>query len=58
LIYGDSHTYKTFKPFPNTAPNISALEVYGDKDMRAVAVTIDTAQADMFSYAAIDAPAP
>jgi hypothetical protein len=58
LVFGDSHTYKTFKPFPNTAPNISALEVYGDKDMRAVAVTVDTSLTDMFSYQAIDIPTP
>ncbi len=38
LVFGDSHRHRVFKPFPKKAPNITALEVFGAKDMHAVEV--------------------
>lgn len=40
LIFGDSHTYRVFEPFPD-APNLTALEVFGAEDMHAVDVSYD-----------------
>lgn len=40
LTYGDSHKFRMFRPFPKTAPNIMALETFGDKHMHAVRVHV------------------
>ena len=40
LVFGDSHRHRVFRPFPKKAPNVTALEVYGAKDMHAVEVTL------------------
>ena len=40
LVYGDSHKYRMTHPFPNKAPNIMALETFGDKLMHAVQVHV------------------
>ncbi|MEO1494228.1 MAG: metallophosphoesterase [Pseudomonadota bacterium] len=52
LIYGDSHKHVVFRPFPETAPNVTALEVFGAKNMHAVEVTVDT-KAGTFGIAPI-----
>lgn len=40
LIYGDSHKFRMFRPFPKGAPNIMALETFGDRHMHAVHVHV------------------
>ena len=39
LVFGDSHRHRVFKPFPKKAANVTALEVFGAKEMHAVEVT-------------------
>jgi hypothetical protein len=56
LVYGDSHVHRVLRPFPNTAANILAVEVYGDKDMHAVEVTVDTSTSGTFSFTTIRNP--
>ena len=48
LVFGDSHEYRCFKPFQVKAPNVMALEVFGNRDMNAVEVAVDTAKKDVF----------
>ncbi len=57
LVYGDSHTYSSGRPFPTKAPNVISLEVPGEKQMHAVAVTIDTETTGVFSTSIIMNPA-
>ncbi len=38
IVFGDSHRHRVFRPFPKKAPNVTALEVFGAKDMHAVEV--------------------
>ncbi|NJM83899.1 MAG: hypothetical protein HC844_16910 [Tabrizicola sp.] len=57
LIYGDSHVYRSMRPFPDDAPNVLALEVPGEERMHAVEVTVDTATSGVFSTALIRNPA-
>lgn len=57
LIFGDSHTFRIFRPFPTTAPNITALEVYGAKNMHAVEVSVDTDDPVTFGFRPIFNPA-
>ncbi len=40
LTYGDSHKFRMFRPFPEGAPNIMALETFGDSHMHAVRVHV------------------
>jgi hypothetical protein len=57
LVYGDSHTYSSGRPFPTKAPNVISLQVPGEKQMDAVEVTIDTATTGVFSTSLIKNPA-
>ncbi len=57
LVYGDSHKHVIFRPFPETAPNITALEVFGARDMHAVEVTVDPESSGVFSVAPLYNPA-
>ncbi|GIX13177.1 MAG: hypothetical protein KatS3mg118_1136 [Paracoccaceae bacterium] len=57
LVFGDSHIHRIFRPFPQTAPNVTALEVHGDRDMHATLVTVDPARPHPFSFAVIANPA-
>ena len=41
LLFGDSHAFRIFHPFPRSAGNLMAAEVYGGEHMHAVAVTVD-----------------
>jgi len=55
LVFGDSHVFRVFGPFPKTAPNVTALEVFGAADMHAVEV--DAASKGVFSFAPVINPA-
>lgn len=57
LIFGDSHVFRVFQPFPETAPGIMALETFGAENMHAVRVQV-TPEADYpFAIAPIFNPA-
>jgi Calcineurin-like phosphoesterase len=56
LVYGDSHTYSSGRPFPTKAPNVISLQVPGEKQMHAVSVTIDTETTGVFSTSIIMNP--
>ena len=58
LVYGDSHIFRAWRPFPNTAANITALEVFGDKDMHAVEVLVTPSKAEVFGFRPVYNPAP
>lgn len=45
LIFGDSHMFRLFQPFPRTAPGVIALETFGAENMHAVRVQV-TPEAD------------
>lgn len=49
LIYGDSHKFRMFRPFPKKGPNIMALETFGAKNMHAVRVLVTPD--DLFPFA-------
>ncbi|MEL7256682.1 MAG: metallophosphoesterase [Pseudomonadota bacterium] len=57
LIFGDSHKHVIFRPFPNDAPNVLAMEVYGARDMHAVEIVISPGAAEPFSFATVWNPA-
>lgn len=57
LVYGDSHVFRVWRPFPKTAPNVTGLEVFGAADMHAVEVTADTATPGVFAFAPLMNPA-
>lgn len=57
LIYGDSHVHRVIRPFPQSAPNITALEVYGSKDMHAVEVTVEPDDPAVFGFRSVLNPA-
>jgi len=40
LVFGDSHRHRIFRPFPDDAPNLLAVEVFGAKEMHAVEVAV------------------
>lgn len=58
IIYGDSHIYRVFRPFTKTAPNIMALEVFGETDMNAVEVTVEPNDPAVFSFKPVINPSP
>ena len=58
IVFGDSHIFRVFRPFPRSAPNVMALEVFGDKDMHAVEVGVDPADPAVFSFKPILNPRP
>lgn len=41
LVYGDSHVFRMFRPFPTRAPGIMALETFGAQTMHAVEIMVD-----------------
>jgi hypothetical protein len=57
LIFGDSHIHRVFRPFEKSAPNVVALEVYGDKDMHAVEVMVDSDSPAVFGFRTLANPA-
>lgn len=56
LVFGDSHEYRVFLPFPKRAKNILALEVYGAEDMHAVEIAVDTDSDAPFSFRSVMNP--
>lgn len=57
IVYGDSHHYQVSRPFPTTAPNITALEVFGEADMHAVEVSVDPEDPAVFAMRPVYNPA-
>lgn len=57
LLFGDSHVYRVFHPFPSSAGNLTAVEVYGAERMHAVAITIRLRPAPSFSFSPLLNPA-
>jgi uncharacterized protein YkuJ len=58
IVHGDSHIYRVYRPFSKTAPNITALEVFGETDMNAVEVTVEPNDPAVFSFKPIINPSP
>ncbi len=50
LVFGDSHRHVIFRPFPNDAPNVLAMEVYGARDMHAVEIVIAPGVTEPFTF--------
>lgn len=42
LVFGDSHRFRVFRPFPERAGNVMAVEVFGAEHMHAVEVLVET----------------
>ncbi|MEV8465620.1 hypothetical protein AB0T83_02345 [Fluviibacterium sp. DFM31] len=57
LVFGDSHTFRMFRPFPKTSPHVMALETFGSKDMHAVEVTVTPEDAFPFAIQPLLNPA-
>ena len=57
LLFGDSHEFRVFHPFPRTAGNLAAVEVYGAEHMHAVEIAVDTATAPVFTFRPVPNPA-
>ncbi len=57
LLFGDSHAFRVFRPFPRAAGNLTAVEVYGAEHMHAVEITVDPAAGPAFTFAPVPNPA-
>ncbi|MCY4612457.1 MAG: hypothetical protein OXB94_02395 [Nitrospira sp.] len=57
LLFGDSHVFRVFHPFPHSAGNLTAMEVYGAELMHAVAITLRLDPAPMFTFSPLPNPA-
>ncbi len=57
LLFGDSHVFRVFQPFPRLAGNLTAVEVYGAEHMHAVEVTVDSDKAAVFTVKPVQNPA-
>ncbi len=57
LLFGDSHVFRVFRPFPRSAGNLTAMEVYGAELMHAVAITVDPATTPVFTFDPVQNPA-
>jgi len=53
VIHGDSHFWLQDKPFAG-APNLTRIMVPGDRETRAVRISVDPAAAEPFGFALID----
>lgn len=53
LLFGDSHEFRVFHPFPHSAGNLTAVEVYGAELMHAVAVTLRLDPTPMFTLSPV-----
>jgi hypothetical protein len=58
IVYGDSHKFQVSRPFPTTAGNIMAVEVFGETDMNAVEVTVNPDDPAVFSFTPVINPMP
>lgn len=57
LLFGDSHVFRIFRPFPRSAGNLIAVEVYGGEHMHAVEVTVDPDTEAVFTVNSVRNPA-
>ena len=57
LIFGDSHEFRIFHPFPRSADNLTAVEVYGGEHMHAVEITVAPDAAAAFTFRPVQNPA-
>lgn len=57
LLFGDSHAFRIFHPFPRRTGNVTAVEVYGAEHMHAVAITVRLDPSLMFTFAPLLNPA-
>jgi hypothetical protein len=57
LLYGDSHVFRMFRPFPQKAPTVMALETFGSKNMHAVQVHVSSDDAFPFAIQPLVNPA-
>ncbi|MYA27869.1 MAG: hypothetical protein F4Z24_00735, partial [Nitrospira sp. SB0666_bin_27] len=57
LLFGDSHVYRVFHPFPRSAGNLTAVEVYGAEHMHAVEIAVRLRPSLMFTFAPLLNPA-
>jgi hypothetical protein len=57
LLFGDSHEFRIFHPFPRSAGNLIAVEVYGGKRMHAVEVAVDPDTEAVFTVNPVQNPA-
>ena len=57
LLFGDSHVFRIFHPFPRSAGNLIAVEVYGGEHMHAVEVTVDPDTEAVFTFDSVLNPA-
>lgn len=58
LLFGDSHVFRVFQPFPRSAGNLTAVEVYGAEHMHAVEIAVAPETAAVFSFKPVRNPAP
>lgn len=57
LLFGDSHVFRAFQPFPRSAGNLTAVEVYGAERMHAVEIAVAPETAAVFSFKPVRNPA-
>ncbi len=57
LLFGDSHVFRIFHPFPRSAGNLTAVEVYGAEHMHAVKITVDPGAVPVFTFKPVRNPA-
>ena len=57
LLFGDSHAFRIFHPFPRSAGNLTAVAVYGAEHMHAVEVTVDPDTTTVFTVKPVQNPA-
>ena len=57
LLFGDSHEFRVFRPFPRSAGNLTAVEVYGAEHMHAVEIAVDPDTAPVFTVKPVQNPA-
>ena len=56
LLFGDSHVYRVFQPFPRSAGNLTAVEVYGAEHMHAVEITLRLDPTPVFTFSPLPNP--
>lgn len=57
LLFGDSHEFRVFHPFPRSLGNLTAVEVYGAEHMHAVEIMVDPNTAAVFTVKPVQNPA-
>lgn len=57
LLFGDSHEFRVFHPFPRSVVNLTAVEVYGAEHMHAVEIAVAPDTAAVFTVKPVQNPA-